>query len=149
MDLQDTKQFREIVELSEKVKEIPRGANTMNAPLLLRDFIIAIDITTDLLARAIRDDLRAHAKLKESEAIAYFDRAPEYLQGKGVRESSEAKKMYVSMDSEVLSCQDVKGKTEAMVAYLKNKLQEFRMAHDDVKKIAYSGDYSNSPNEGM
>ena len=149
MSLQDTAQFKKIVELSEKVKDIPKGANTINAPLLLRDFIVAIDIATDLLARAVRDDLKAYAKVKESEAIAYFDRAPEFLQEKGVRESSEAKKMYLARDPEVMSANETKAQTEAMVTYLKNKLQEFRMAHDSTKKIAYSSDYNNSPNEGF
>jgi hypothetical protein len=108
-----------------------------------------MDITTDLLARAVRNDLRASAKLKEAESIAYFDKAPEYLKEKEVRSSSEAKKMYVPLDEDVQEAQDNKAQSEAMVTYLKNKLQAFRMAHDDVKKIAYANDYNNSPNEGF
>ena len=149
MKLQDSSQFKKIIELSEKIKDIPKGANTINAPLLLRDFIIAIDIATDLLANAVRQDSKAHARLKQAESIAYFDKAPVFLKEKGVRESSDAKKMYVPQDADVMEAMDLRGQTEAMVVFLKNKLQEFRMAHDDVKKIAYSSDYNNSSNEGL
>lgn len=141
--------LEKIAEYSEKIKDIAKGANTMLAPMMLRDFIIAMDVTTDMLAKAIRHDIRANAQLKQAEAEAYFDRAPDYLKGKGVKESSEAKKFYVPMDPMVIDAVDEKAKAEAMTAYLKNKLHEFRMAHDDVKKMAYSGDYSNSPNESM
>jgi len=36
-----------------------------------------------------------------------------------------------------------------MVTFLKNKLQAFRLAHDDTKKIAYANEYNDSSNEGM
>jgi len=141
--------LEKIAQYSEKIKDIAKGANTMLAPMMLRDFIIAMDITSDMLAKAIRNEVRANAKLKQAEAEAYFDRAPDYLKDKGVKESSEAKKYYVPMDPDVIEASDEKGKAEAMCAFLKNKLQEFRMCHDDVKKMAYAGDYNNSPNEGM
>ena len=141
--------LEKIAEYSEKIKDIAQGANTMLAPIMLRDFIVAMDITSGMLAKAIRNEVKASAQLKQAEAEAYFDNAPDYLKDKGVKESSEAKKFYIPMDPGVVAAVDEKGKAEAMTTYLKNKLQEFRMAHDDVKKMAYSGDYSNSPNEGM
>lgn len=145
----DTPQFRRIVELSEKINDIAKGANTMLAPMMLKDFIVGIDITNDLLAKAIQEDIRAGARLKQAEAEAYFDRAPEYLKNNKVKESSEAKKMYIPIDPVVIEASNKKAQTEAMVVFLKNKLFEFRMAHDDVKKMAYASDYNNSPNEGM
>lgn len=148
-DLIGSTQFEKVVEYSKKLEKIAEGANTMLAPLMMRDFIIAMDITSDLLAKAIRNDLRAAAVLKQSEAEAYFERAPEFLKSQGVKESSEAKKMYIPTDPAVITAINDKAKTEAMAVWLKNKLQEFRMAHDDVKKMAYTNDYSNSPNEGM
>jgi len=147
--IQESSQFERVIEYSKKLEKIAEGANTMLAPLMMRDFIIAMDVTSDLLAKAIRNDLRATAILKQSEAEAYFDRAPEFLKSKGVKESSEAKKMYIPTDPAVIEAVNDKAKTEAMTVWLKNKLQEFRMAHDDVKKMAYTSDYSNSPNEGM
>lgn len=141
--------LEKIAEYSEKVKDIAKGANTMLAPMMLRDFIMAIDLTNSMLAKAIRNEIRANARLKQAEAEAYYDRAPEYLKNKGVKESSEAKRYYVAMDDAVVNAQDEKAKAEAMTVFLKNKLQEFRMAHDDVKKMAYAGDYNNSAYEGM
>lgn len=148
MDTNST-QFQKIIEMSAKIEDVAKGANTFLAPVMIRDFIVAMDITNDLLAKAIREDLKTSAAVKEAEAIAYFDKAPDYLKSKGVKESSEAKKMYVNMDPDVVNALNSKAKTEAMVVFLKNKLQEFRMAHDSVKKIAYSSDYNNTPNEGM
>lgn len=148
-DISKSSQFQKIVEMSQKLDKIAEGANTMLAPIMMRDFIIAMDITSDLLSSAVRNDLRASAKLKQAEAEAYFDRAPEYLSQKGVRESSEAKKMYIPTDPAVIEASEEKAKCEAMTIWLKNKFNEFKMAHDDVKKMAYTTDYGNSPNEGM
>lgn len=148
-DLSQSSQFAKVVEMSKKLEKIAEGANTMLAPIMMRDFIVAMDITSDLLAKAIRNDLRASAKLKQAEAEAYFDRAPDFLKAQGVKESSEAKKMYIPTDPAVIDANEEKAKTEALTTWLKNKLQEFRMAHDDVKKMAYASDYTNSPNEGM
>ena len=139
--------FQRVLELSNRLKDVASGTNTMNAPIMIRDFIVAMDITNSLLAQAIREDGKATAKVKEAESIAYFDRAPPYLKDRGIRDSSEAKKMYVAQDPEYQLALDRKSKAEAMVSLLKNKLQEFRCAHDSVKKMAYSGDYHNTPME--
>lgn len=149
MSMIGSPQFRRLLEYSEKIKDIAKGANTMLAPMMLRDFIIGMDIASDLLATAVREDIRASAAVKQVEAEAYFDRAPTYLKNKGVKESSEAKKFYVPNDPEVMQAHDKKAQTEALVVFLKQKLQALRCAHDDVKKMAYSGDYGDSPNEGM
>ena len=148
-DFDKSQQLEKIVEMSKKLERIAEGSNSMVAPLMMRDFILAMDVTSDLLSKTIRNDIRATAKLKQAEAEAYFDRAPDYLKNKGVRDSSEAKKMYIPLDPDVLSAIEEKAQTEALTTWLKNKLQEFRMAHDDVKKMAYASDYANSPNEGM
>jgi hypothetical protein len=145
----ESEEFKKVVEISKKINDLDRHSNTMFAPSLMKDFIVAIDVTINLLAKAVRNESRAHAKFKQAEAEAYFDRAADFLKDRNVRESSEAKKMYVAMDPEVIEAADEKAKAEAIAALLKNKLQELRMAHDDVKKIAYSGDYHNSPNEGF
>jgi phage shock protein A len=136
-----------MMELSNRLADVAKGVNTMNAPLMIRDFIVAMDVTNSLLAQAVREDSRASAAVKQAESIAYFDRAPEFLKAKGVRESSDAKKMYIPMDDDYQEACDRKAKSEAMVSLLKNKMQEFRCAHDSVKKMAYSGDYHNSPME--
>jgi hypothetical protein len=122
----------------------------MLAPIYLRDFIMAIDVTNSLLARAIRSDLQAAAAVKNQESLAYIDRAGNYLKEKGIKDTAEARKRYVPLDDDVMKAYDLKAQTESMVSFLRNKMFEFRLAHDDVKKIAYSNDYqNNTSNEGM
>lgn len=139
-----------VVEFTRKIQDISKGFNTQLAPIYLRDFILAIDVTNALLASAIRTHNRAEAYTKQMEAIAFMDKAKAQIEASGLRDSAEARKKYVPMDPDVVKAHEVKSKTEAMVVFLKNKLMEFRLAHDDVKKIAYSNDYNhNTEYEGM
>jgi len=139
-----------LVEFTKKIEDISKGFNAMLAPVYLRDFIMAYDFTNTMLASAMRMYGIADSALRSAEAIAYFENAPGYLQSKGVKESDAARKRYIPMDPDVQHADKVKAQAEAMVVFLKNKLQCFRLAHDDVKKIAYANEYSNdSPNEGM
>jgi len=139
-----------VIEFTKKIQDISKGFNTTLAPIYLRDFILAIDVTNSLLAVAIRTHNRAEAYTKQAEAIAFLDKARDKIIESGLKDSAEARKRYVPMDPDVVDAHEVKSKTEAMVVFLKNKLMEFRLAHDDVKKIAYSNDYShNTEYEGM
>jgi len=138
-----------VVKYTEKLQDISKGLNTMLAPLYLRDFILAYDITNGLLSKAMYYLGQAEAALKTAESIAYFDNAPEFLEQRNVKDTAEARKKYVPLDPSVQKAEQVRARAEAMVSFLKNKLQEFRLAHDDVKKIAYANDNNNSPNEGM
>jgi len=137
----------QLVDYSRKIQEI--GAiNAMMAPTYLRDFILAYDITNTMLSRAVRCDVEAQTYLDKVKAIAYLERAGDYLAQHNIKESSEARKRYVDIDPEVLDASGLKAKAEAIVAFLKNKMQAFRMAHDDVKKMIY-GDSHQSAYEGM
>lgn len=139
-----------VVEYTKKIPDISKGFNTMLAPIYLRDFIMAIDVTNSLLARAIRTDLKAASNLKTQESIAYLDNAKEYLDKRGIKDTAEARKRYVAVDPNVIKANELKAQSEALVSFLRNKMFEFRLAHDDVKKIAYANDYqNNTPNEGM
>lgn len=131
----------------DKVKEIA-SVNKMMGAVYLRDFIEGQDIAGAMLAKAVREDARAKARLEQAEAIAYLDNASEYLQSKGIKDSSEARKRYIDIDEAVLSAKDKKAQTEALVALMKNKLSVLRQAHDDLKKIVY-GDTHMTPYEGM
>ena len=136
-----------LVEYTKKIKEIG-GLNNMLAPTYLRDFIMAYDTANSMLSLAIRCDIEAKAALDKVKAIAYLDRAGDYLKQKGINDTAEARKRYVDIDDDVLKANELYAKTQALCAFLKNKAQEFRMAHDDVKKMVY-GDPQNSPYEGM
>lgn len=135
-----------LVEYTKKLREIG-SFNKMMTPTYLRDFIVAYDITNSMYASAVRCDIEAQTSLDRARSIAYLDRAGDYLKEKGIKESSEARKQYVEIDEQVIAAADLKAKTTALCAFLKNKMQEFRMAHDDVKKMAYGENYL-SPEEG-
>lgn len=131
----------------DKVKDLA-SINKMMAATYLRDFIIGQDIAGQLLAKAIREDAKAKAKLEHAEAVAYLESAPVYLTSKGIKYSAEACKRYVDIDENVVLAKDKKAMTEAMVSLLKNKLSILRQGHDDLKKIVY-GDTHLTGYEGM
>lgn len=131
-----------------KIKDIGHGFNPMLAPIYIRDFIIAYDIAITYLSEAIKADMRADSLLKQVESIAFLDNAKDYLKEREIKDSAEARKRYVSVDPDVLDAQEAKAKTTAVVSFLKGKVQEFRLAHDSVKKIAYADQYQ-TQFEGM
>jgi len=126
-----------LVRYSNKIRDIG-SLSKMQASTYMQDFISAIDMTNLMLMNAIKLDLDAKSILSTTESIAYLDRASDYLKSKEIRDSDSAKKMYVNIDPDVVSAKDTKARTEALVAFLKNKLQVFRFCHDDVKKIGYA-----------
>ncbi|MEM4726060.1 MAG: hypothetical protein QXG63_03900 [Nitrososphaerales archaeon] len=137
----------ELATYLDKVKDIA-SINKMMGAVYLRDFIQGQDIAGALLAKAVQADIKAKARLEQAEAIAYLDRASDYLREKNIKDSSEARKRYVDIDPDVIAAKDEKAKTEALVALLKNKLSILRQSHDDLKKILY-GDQHMTPYEGM
>lgn len=137
----------QLAEYTNKVEELS-SVSKMMAPVYLRDFIIGQDVATNLLAKAVRFDAKAKARLEYVESIAYLENAKAYLDSKGIKDTSEARKQYVNIDPDVVEAKDKKAMTEAMVILLKGKCSELRMAHDDLKKITY-GDSNMTPYEGM
>ena len=138
-----------VLRYTEKLEDISSGFNTMLAPIYIRDFIIAYDITNTLLSKAMYYLGQAESALKTAESIAYLDMAGDFLKERKIKDTADARKRYIPIDPSVQRAEQVKSRAEAMVSLLRNKLYEFRAAHEAVKKIAYSGDYSNSPNDGM
>jgi len=139
--------MNKIVIYTGKIKDIGQGFNSMLAPMYLRDFIMAYDITNIALSKATQIDLQLDTLLNTAESIAYLDKAKVHLVSRDIKDSSEARKRYIPVDPDVIKVANLKAKAAALVAFLKNKLIEFRFAHDDVKKIAYFN--SDSQNEGM
>jgi hypothetical protein len=130
-----------------KIQELST-VNKLLAPAYLRDMIVGQDVAANLLAKAIQADSRAKTQLERAEAIAYLDNAKEYLAERSIKDTSEARKQYVNVDSDVLNAKDQRARTEAMVVYLKSVLSQLRQAHDDLKKITY-GDSNMTNYEGM
>jgi len=137
-----------LVPFTKKIHEIGHGFNPMLAPIYLRDFIIAYDIATVMYATATKADIMAKAALEQAESIAFLENAGPFIKESGLKDSAEARKKYIALDEGVKQAQDTKAKTAAILAFLKNKLQVFRLAHDDVKKMAYTDQYQ-TDNEGM
>ena len=122
---------------TEKINDIS-NMNKMLAPNYLRDFILALDLTSTMLSKAVKINLNAKASLDKCKAIAYLDKAPGYCEEKGIKLSNGVREMYVDLDDDVVKAKDIYAATEAMVLFLKNKYQAFRCAHDDVKKISFN-----------
>jgi hypothetical protein len=130
-----------------KIEELS-SINKMMAPRYLQDFIIGQDVAANLLAQAIQRDSKAKARLDYVESIAYLEKAKEYLEQHGIKDTSEARKQYVNVNQDVRDAKDVRASTEALVVFIKARLGELRQAHDDLKKIVY-GDQNLTSYEGM
>lgn len=126
-----------LAEYSRKISEIG-SLNKMLAPNYLRDFINAMDLTSDLLSKATKLNLDAKSELEKHRAIAYLETAEDYCKQKDIKMSNGVREMYVDIDPNVIAAKDKYAATEALVTFLKNKYQAFRCAHDDVKKISFN-----------
>lgn len=122
---------------SNKISEIG-GLNKMLAPQYLRDFIMAMDMTSSMLSKAVKTNLESKAKLEKARAIAYLDKAGSYCKENDIKLSNGVREMYIDIDEDVIRAKDIYAASEAMVTFLKNKYQAFRCAHDDVKKISFN-----------
>lgn len=140
----------DITQLAVYVNKIEDMAsiNKAMAPVYLRDFIQGQDVATNLFARAVKADAKAKARLEYVESIAYLENAKAYLDVKGIKDTSEARKQYVNIDPDVVEAKDQKAQTEALVILLKGKVSELKQAHDDLKKITYA-DNNMTDFEGM
>ncbi len=126
-----------LVFYTEKIKEIGE-LNKMLAPLYLRDFINAMDLTSTMLSKATKNNLDAKSSLERAKAVAYLDRSEDYCREKGMKMSNGIREAFVDLDEDVIKAKEVYSASEAMCIFLKNKYQAFRCAHDDVKKISFN-----------
>lgn len=127
-----------------KVNEIP-NITKMNVALYLRDFIIAFDMTNAALSTIIELNVKVESMLDNAESISFLENASVYLASKGMKENVESHKQYVNMDQHVIRVKDLLSRTEALISFLKNKLEVFRFSHDAAKKCGFAWQ---SPFEG-
>lgn len=135
-NLPETVDVTRLAHYVNKIGELASVTKLM-APVYLQDMIMGQDVAANLLAKAIKIDSQAKAKLEYAESIAYLERAADYLASKSIKDSSEAKKQYVNIDPDVVKAKDHKAQTEALVVLIKSRLSELRQCHDDLKKITY------------
>ena len=126
-----------LAEYSRKISEIG-NMNKLLAANYLRDFINAMDLTSDLLSKAVKVNLDAKSELDKCRSIAYLETSEDYCEKREIKMSNGVREMYVDMDESVIAAKDKYAATEALVTFLKNKYQAFRCAHDDVKKISFN-----------
>lgn len=122
-----------------KLQEIGQGFNKMIAPTMMRDFIVAYDIASVLLAKAIHIEGEAKSAVETAEAIAFLDKAPEYFKMKNEKPTVESRKAYVALDPQVIDAKSNHNEAQAAVVLLKNLVQEFRIAGDSVRKLYDDG----------
>jgi len=78
--------------------------------------------------------------LDTARSIAFLDKAKVALAGEK-KDTAAARNQYVSRDEDVISALDMRSEAEALMAFLKNKAQEYRMNHEATKKIAYGDNF--------
>ncbi len=122
--------------------------NKMMGAVYMQDFIVAHDITNTMLSQTLKCHLQVDTELKTAKAVAYLDKASDFLKSKDMKDTQKAREAYVDMDPDVIRMRELRAKTEAMVTFLKNKLRSFQDAQHAVKKIAY-GDQQMTDEEGF
>lgn len=75
----DSIDLKHIAAFTRKLGDIGQGFNKMMAPVYLREFIIAYDVSSVMHAKAVQAELNAKTALDTAEAIAYLDRAPDFF----------------------------------------------------------------------
>lgn len=136
-----------IAAFTRKLSDIGQGFNKMMAPVYLREFIIAYDVSSVMHAKAVQAELNAKSALDTAEAIAYLDRAPDFFKKRDEKPTVESRKAYVALDPDVQRAKDVHARAQALSLLMRNKVQEFRFAIDAVRKLSEDG-YA-TPWEGM
>lgn len=139
--------LKKIAEFTRKLSDIGQGFNKMMAPVYLREFIIAYDVTSVMHAKAVQAELNAKSAVDTAEAIAYLDRAPDFFKQRNEKPTVESRKAYVALDPDVQHAKEVHARAQAMSLLMRNKVQEFRFAIDAVKKLSEDGYMT--PWEGM
>lgn len=126
----------QLARFDKKVREIAT-MSPAKAGLYMQDFLEAQDLAGTFLSQAVRYELEAKKLVDEAEAIAFIDKAAAYLLSNKVRDSAEARKKYIPLDAGVQKAQDTHARATAQAVLLKNKLNLYRQAKDDVKKLVY------------
>lgn len=143
----DSIDLHKIAAYTRKLADIGQGFNKMMAPVYLREFIIAYDVSSVMYAKSVQTELNAKSAVDSAEAIAFLDRAPDYFKSKGEKPTVESKKAFVALDPDVKQAKEIYARAQATSILLKNKVQEFRFAIEAIRKLAEDGYMS--PWEGM
>lgn len=109
--------------------------NNLNGAFYMREFLNAKELASSFYCRLMYDYEQSKNKAREAQAIAYLEKADEYLKEKNIKSTDEAKKQYVQIDPDYKAAKDRQDMVEALMTLMQNKVKKFQDAHDDVKKI--------------
>ena len=118
-----------------KLSTIEEASNTNLAPTMMRDFIMAQDLSSVMLARAIQAEMMAKAAVETAEAIALLDKSEDFFKKREQKPTADLRKAYVVLDPDVVAARDLHAKAVAIVSILKNRVYEFKSALDSVRQI--------------
>jgi hypothetical protein len=135
----DAIDIQRVAVYTRKLADIADSFNKMLAPMYARDFIIAYDVSSTMLAKALQAELQAKSAVEEAEAIAFLDKAPDFFKERDEKATVEAKKAYVALDPDVKAAKEVYARSVAIVCLMKSKVIEFREAISLVKALQSDG----------
>lgn len=135
----DAIDLKKISEYTRKLSDIGDGFNKMMAHVYLRDFIIAYDVSTVMLAKAVHAEMQAKSYLEEVEAIAFLDKSGDFFKQRGEKPTVEARKAFVDLDPDVKQAKETLARATATVALMKGKTNEFKEAISAVKLLQNDG----------
>ena len=118
-----------------KLSTIEEASNTNLAPTMMRDFIMAQDLASVMLARATQAEMMAKAAVETAEAIALLDKSDDFFKQRDQKPTADLRKAYVALDPDVAAAKDLHAKSVAMVTILKSRVYEFKSALDSVRQI--------------
>jgi hypothetical protein len=109
--------------------------NSMNGPYYMQEFLKGKELASSYLCKLIFEYEQAKNQTKESYAIAYLEKAEEYLKLRNIKSTDEAKKQYVQIDEAYKKAKDKEDALKALMTLMSNKMDAIQSAHDDAKKV--------------
>lgn len=113
--------------------------NAINGPLYMKEFLKAKELSSSYYSKLILDYERAKNETKKQYALAYLERSQDYIKARGLKDTDETKKQYVSIDNGYQQAKDTEDMLKALVTLMGNKVDKFQNAYEATKNI-----YNNS-----
>ena len=134
-----------------------QSIDLVNGPLYMRDFLAAFEAAAKMAIRARKKYEDAKTEAKHQEAKAKLERFTAYYEANkatlgALKDSSSLRDAYVDLDQDYMDAKERVNALQALTAYLDNKTESYRMAHDDAKKIygqLQSGPFARSGYTGL
>lgn len=106
-----------------------------NGPLYMQHFLEAFSLAASFSAKITHELEKAKDASKRARAVAHLRTAHEWLAANGKKVTESACEQYVEMDHDYAQARELEAYLKALSEYLEKKVELFKAAHDDVKKI--------------